>query len=629
MKLTDVRKKFLHFFASHDHRVVQSSSLIPQNDPTVLLTTAGMQQFKPYMLGEKDAQQDFRARRLASVQKCFRTSDIAEVGDTTHLTFFEMLGNFSIGDYFKKDAIALAWEFATTVVHLHPNRLWATYYHAEAGHNRKKASVPSDLETAKLWQAFLPKERIAGFGMDANFWGPPGKTGPCGPCTELHFDRTGQPCDRGAKCLPNCACGRFVEIWNVVLMQFEKTDAGEYRELSQKNIDTGMGLERLAMVLQGKESVFQTDAFTGIIAAITADPRFGSTAEALEDARRERIASDHLKSAAFLRADEVRFSNKEQGYILRRVFRRACDQYLHPGMQFAPVLDAIIREYGEAYPELAEKRAAILEDFQKEYANYEKVRLMDVQKLVKQLPKDSILETTPAEAPASLVTSGAGDPNLPGPSHIRITGAGAVQLFTTYGTSLDQLRSKGFVFDDAEFEAALEEHRGVSRAGAVAKFGGHGLNSASLSEEERQVMTRLHTATHLLHQALRDVLGPDVHQDGSDINPERLRFDFTYPEKLSAEQVLKVESIVNAKIAEDLPVTWKEMPLKEAQASGALAFFKEKYPETVKVYSVGDYSKEFCGGPHVTHTGELKSFKIVSEKSVSAGIRRIKATVGE
>ncbi len=614
MKLKDIRKKFLHFFAAHKHVVVASSSLIPQNDPTVLLTTAGMQQFKPYMLGEKNPEKDFQSRRLTSVQKCFRTSDVLEVGDATHLTFFEMLGNFSVGDYFKKEAIAFAWEFVTKVVQLHPNRLWATFYHADAVHGRKKVSVPSDLESAKLWQKFLPKERIAGFGMDANFWGPPGKAGPCGPSTEIHYDRTGQPCDKGAKCLPNCECGRFVEIWNLVLMEFEKTDAGEYRELPQKNIDTGMGLERLAMVLQDKASVFQTDAFTGIIAAVEADDRFGQTAEPLEDARRLRIASDHFKSATFLRADEVRFSNKEQGYVLRRVFRRACDQYLHPGMHFAPVVDAIIHEYGEAYPELKEKRSAILEDFQKEYTNYEKVRLMDVQKLIKQLPKEDVLSQ---------------QEELAGPSAIRISGKAAVQLFTTYGTSVDQLRSKGFVFDDAEFEAALEEHRGVSRAGAVAKFGGHGLNSASLGDEERATMTRLHTATHLLQQALRDVLGNDVHQDGSDINPERLRFDFTFPTKLTAEQILQVEAIVNAKIADDLPVTKEEMSFEEAKAAGALAFFKEKYPEKVTVYSVGNYSKELCGGPHVTHTGELKSFKIVSEKSASAGIRRIKATVGK
>ncbi len=613
MHLKDIRQKFLTYFKDHQHVVVPSSSLIPMGDPTVLLTTAGMQQFKPYFMGEKDPDLDFHSRRLTSVQKSFRTSDITEVGDETHLTFFEMLGNFSVGDYFKKEAIGYAWEFMTKIIHVDTTTLWATYYHAEVNHGHKKGSVPSDLESAKLWAQFLPKERIVGFGIQDNFWGPPGKTGPCGPCTELHVDRTGTPCSLGERCVPNCACGRFVEVWNLVLMQYEKTVAGEFKDLPSKNIDTGMGLERLAMVLQDKTSVFQTDAFTDIIDTIKKDERFGTTGDELEDSRRLRIASDHLKSAVFLRADEVRFSNKEQGYILRRVFRRACDQYLHPGFRFEPVVDAILTQYGHVYPELKEKRAGILEDFAKEYVNYEKVRLMDIDKLVKQLPPEHVLSQQ--------------DEPL-GVSKIRITGKAAVQLFTTYGTSIDQLRNKGFVFDDAEFEAALDEHRSVSRAGATAKFGGHGLNSASLGEDERQVMTRLHTATHLLHQALHDVLGPGVKQDGSDINAERLRFDFTYPAKLTPEQLMQVEAIVNAKIVEDLPVTVQEMPIKDALATGAKAFFKEKYPEKVTVYSIGNYSKELCGGPHVTHTGELKSFKIVSEKSVSAGIRRIKAVVG-
>jgi alanyl-tRNA synthetase len=614
MHLKDIRAKFLQFFTSQKHIAVRSSSLIPVNDPSVLLTTAGMQQFKPYFLGERNAVQDFKAKRFTSVQKCFRTSDITEVGDATHLTFFEMLGNFSVGDYFKKEAIDFAWEFSTKVVHLHPERLWATYYHAEATRGKKNTGIPSDTESVKFWQTHLPKERIAGFGHEDNFWGPPGKSGPCGPSTELHYDRTGKPCDLGAKCIPNCDCGRFVEIWNLVLMQYQKTETGEFRELPSKNIDTGMGLERLAMVLQNKQSVFQTEAFSHIIETIQKDPRFESTGEVLEDERRLRIASDHFKAAMFLRADEVRFSNKEQGYILRRVFRRACDQYLHPGCAFEPVIDAVIHEYGVAYPELNEKRAAILEDFQKEYVNYEKVRMLDINKLAKQLPKEDILSQQEEQQ---------------GVSKIHITGKAAVQLFTTYGSTFDQLKQKGFSFDDAEVEAELDKHRETSRAGATAKFGGHGLNSATLTDDERNVMTRLHTATHLLHQALRDVLGNEVHQDGSDINPERLRFDFTYPEKLTAEQILKVESIVNTKIAEDLTVTKQELPLKEALASGAMAFFKEKYPEQVTVYSVGDYSKELCGGPHVEHTGELGSFKIISEKSVSAGIRRIKATVGE
>jgi alanyl-tRNA synthetase len=368
------------------------------------------------------------------------------------------------------------------------------------------------------------------------------------------------------------------------------------------------------MVLQGKQSVYQTDAFNNITKVVQVDERFGMTGDEVEDIRRVRIVADHVKGSVFLRADEVRFSNKEQGYILRRIFRHACDQYLHPGFHLEKVVDAVIAEYGEAYPEIKSKRSAILKDFQKEYANYEKVRLMDIGKLIKQLPKEDVLQQT--------------EP-LAGPSATHITGRAAVQLFTTYGTPTDQLRQKGFVFDETEFEAELEKHRSLSRSGATAKFGGHGLNSTALSDDERIMITRLHTVTHLLQQALRDVLGPDIKQEGSDINPERLRFDFRYSDKLTPEQLLQVEAIVNAKISEDLSVTSKEMPVKEALESGALAFFKEKYPEKVTVYSIGNYSKEFCGGPHVTHTGEIGSFKIVAEKSTSVGVRRIKAEVGK
>ncbi|RJO59172.1 alanine--tRNA ligase [Candidatus Parcubacteria bacterium] len=610
MKLAEIRKKFLKFFASKKHALIASSTLVPLNDPTVLLTTAGMQQFKPYFLGERDPIKDLRSRRLASVQKCFRTSDINEVGDLTHLTFFEMLGNFSVGDYFKKEGIAYAWEFLTKTLKVPTQRLWATFFKGSPAGKKNKFSA--DQEAFEHWQKYLPKNKIAGFGPEENFWGPPGKTGPCGPCTEIHYDLTQTPCEKADACLPNCECGRFVEIWNLVFMEYFKSTSGEYSELPHKNIDTGMGLERLAMILQAKASVFQTEAFTKIIQKIETDPRFGLTGNSLEDSRRLRIASDHFKGAVFLRADEVRFSNKEQGYILRRIFRRACDQYLHPGMDLSRPVRAVVREYQEVYPDLANKQAEILADFQKEYLAYEKVRNLNLQVLLKQLPPEGILSQIASPE---------------GVSKIHITGKAAFQLFSTYGASIDQLKQKGFEFAEAEFELEMEKHRTVSRAGAESKFGGHGLNSAALSDVEREKITRLHTATHLLQQALRDVLGETVKQEGSDINPERLRFDFRFAEKLTPEQIAEVEEIVNEKIDGDLPVTFQEMPYADAIKSGALAFFKEKYPDPVKVYSVGDYSKELCGGPHVERTGQIGEFKILSEKSVSAGIRRIKATV--
>jgi len=611
MRLDDIRKKFLKYFKDQKHILVTSSSLIPQNDPTVLLTTAGMQQFKPYFTGERDSMIDFKTRRFASVQKCFRTSDINEVGDLDHLTFFEMLGNFSVGDYFKKEAIGYAWVFLTKEIKLGPERLWATYFNGQ-GRNSKRAKITSDKESLKFWQKFLPKNRICGFGEEANFWGPPGKTGPCGPCTEIHYDLTKKPCEKGEDCLPNCECGRFVEIWNLVLMQYEKTAEAEFVELPRKNIDTGMGLERLAMVINQKGNVFQTDAFSEIIKSIESDPRFGSTGNIAEDAKRLRIVVDHFKGTVFLRADEVRFSNKEQGYILRRIFRRACDQYLHPGMDFQKVFQVIISQLKNAYPELAEKKFEIISDCEKEYLNYEKVRNLNISVLLKQLPAQGILSQIASPE---------------GPSSIRITGQAAFQLFSTYGASIDQLKQKGFSFDEMEFEAEMEKHREVSRAGADSKFGGHGLNSAILTDEDRKKITRLHTATHLLQKALIETLGDSIQQEGSDISPERLRFDFKFPTKLTFAQIAKVETIVNEKIEQDLKVSFEEMAIDEALKSGALAFFKEKYPPKVKVYSIGDYSKEICAGPHVASTKELGYFKILSEKSVSAGIRRIKASL--
>ncbi|MFA6953230.1 MAG: alanine--tRNA ligase [Patescibacteria group bacterium] len=611
MHLEVIRKKFLKYFKRQKHVLILSSSLIPQNDSSVLLTTAGMQQLKPYFMGERDPLIDFKSKKFASVQKCFRTSDIQEVGDLSHLTFFEMLGNFSVADYFKKEAINFAWEFLIKELKMNPEFLWATYYNGLNSKSRK-SQIPADKDSIKYWQKNLPKNHIVGFIEKANFWGPPGKTGPCGPCSELHYDLTRTPCEKGKKCLPNCECGRYVEIWNLVFMQYQKTEAGDFVELPNKNIDTGMGLERLTMAINNKTSVFQTEAFEKIIGTVEADERFGSTGNQIEDAKRLRIAADHFKGTVFLRTDEVRFSNKEQGYIMRRIFRRACDQYLHPGPNLKAVIEVIINEFKEAYPELAQKSQDIIADCEKEYLAYEKVRNLNISTLLKQLPAEGILSQIPWPE---------------GPSSIQITGQAAFQLFSTFGASVDQLKQKGFVFDELEFEAEMQKHKSVSRAGVENKFGGHGLNSAVLTAEEKEKMTKLHTATHLLHKALREVLGDSVQQEGSDINPERLRFDFKHPEKLTAEEITEVENIVNEKIKEDLPVTFQEMPMAEALKTGALAFFKEKYPESVKVYSIGDFSKELCGGPHVEHTKELGEFKILSEKSVSAGIRRIKATV--
>lgn len=607
MHAADIREKFLHYFAKKKHARVPSSSLIPNNDPTVLLTTAGMQQFLPYFLGEADPQKDFKALAATSVQKCFRTSDIDSVGDTTHLTFFEMLGNFSFGDYFKEGAIDHAFTFLTKELKLSGDKIWATVFSGddEAG------GVARDDEAIGFWRKYLPRERIAAFGRDANWWGPPGASGPCGPCSEAHYDLTGVACDKGADCKPNCDCGRFVEIWNLVFMQYHQDTKKNLKPLEKGQIDTGMGLERVTTILQNKPSIFETDLFEPLMAKLRADEAYR-----FEDVdRRIRIVADHLRGSIFLLADGVLFSNKEQGYILRRIFRRALDQFNELPQTLAPYVELLVKQYHEVYPELQQRQQSIIESMDGEIASYRKIVELKVEKVYKKVAK---------EKPAGEATD-----TLAGPSGRTITADEAFQLFSTYGLSLNRLKEEGYVFDEKEFTVKVEEHRAKSREGAVKKFGGHGISDESQWDpEELAKMKTYHTATHLVHEALHQVLGEHVRQEGSDINPERLRFDFRHPDKLTDEQKKRVEDMVNEQIRASLPVTHEQMTFDEAVAIGARAFFKEKYPEKVTVYSIGDFSKEICGGPHVSNTSDIKgTFKIQSEKSVAAGIRRIKAVV--
>ncbi len=603
MKTEQIRKKFLTFFEKHKHTIIESSSLWPQDDPSVLLTTAGMQQLKPYFMGEKDPETDFHARRLASVQRCFRTSDIDSVGDSTHSTFFEMLGNFSLNDYFKEEAITLAWNFLTKRLKLDANRLWVTYFSGDGG-------IAADTETAKLWEQYLPAQRIIASGRADNWWGPTGDSGPCGPSSEIHYD-IGGPDASTPDDVPNSGSDRFIEIWNLVFTEYHMSTSGKLKQLETKNIDTGMGLERLAMILQKKRALGDIDVNASIISVVTSDEHFGSTTPA-EDIWRSRIVADHIKGAVFLLADGIVFSNKEQGYILRRIFRRALDQYLQPHYDIGKLVDAVIDVYGSHYPIIQQKRGEIVQHMETELASYQKVLELDVDEVVKKISHQGFGKEMESHGT---------------PSTRSISAHDAFVLYSTYGLSSDRLKRKGYAFDDEEFQKLVAKHQEQSRAASQSKFGGHGLNSSELSEEDRQKMTRLHTATHLLHQALRQVLGEHVRQQGSDINPERLRFDFEHPAKMTDDQIQAVEDLVNEQIAKDLPVTKKQMPYDEAMQSGALAFFKEKYGEMVTVYSIGDFSKELCGGPHVEHTGELGTFKIQSEKSSSAAIRRIKATL--
>lgn len=602
MTAHQIREHFTKFFVKEDHKAWPSSSLLPDNDPSVLLTTAGMQQFKPFFLGELDPVKQFGAKRVTTIQKCFRTSDIDEVGDLSHLTFFEMLGNFSFADYGKKEAISLAWEFMTKVMHLDEDRLWVTVF---AGDD----DVPGDTEAAKEWQHLLPKERIVTLGREHNFWGPPGASGTCGPSTEIHWQL-----DPAISGTPKDQPENFLEIWNLVFTEYFSDKNKKLKKLPHLNIDTGMGLERLAMVVQKKDNIFATDLYQSILHLIQHQPDFGSSDEPLVDARRARIVADHLRGAAFLLADGVTFSNKEQGYILRRIVRRAADQYLTAEFTFDPIVNEIVGLFGSTYPELVKMETIIRHNLNAELEAYRKILCLDVKAIVEKMRKGSA-EVIPRE----------------GMSHQSLTPTEAFTLYATHGITLDRLERLGFTFERRAVEAKISDHQELSRTGAKAKFGGHGLahgpDTAGMTPEDIAKITRLHTATHLLHAALRKTLGDNVRQNGSDINPERLRFDFSFDRKLTDEEKKKVEDLVNDKITADLPVSFAMMPYADAIAAGALAFFKEKYNSEVKVYSMGDFSKELCGGPHVEHTSQVGKFTLESEKSIGTGLRRIKAVL--
>lgn len=608
MDARHIRQEFIKYFSQHGHRVWASASLVPDNDPSVLLTTAGMQQFKPYFLGQRDPQEDFKSRQLITIQKCFRTSDIDGVGDTSHLTFFEMLGNFSFGQYWKPEAIAWAWEFLTKTMHLSADRLWVTIYGGDQ-------NVPRDKEAEQIWLKYVPAGRIIACGRADNFWGPPGATGPCGPCSEIHWQLTdrpqGQPNDQGPG---------FVEIWNLVFMEYNLDHQGKLSALPQQNIDTGLGLERLAMITQKQPHIFATDIFRPLLDIISKTPGFGDSVQPEVNERRARIVADHIRAACFLLADGVRFSNKDQGYILRRLVRRAADQFLVMEFNFDLVVRAVIEHFGPVYPEIKVAEHQILENLNAELENYRKVLALSIYDIAKKMHfSDEAINKISATN------------NSSGASHIAITADEAFNVAATHGISLDRLERLGFLFDKQAVEIMFTKHRAISRAGQKKKFGGHGINDLNtdieLSDDDRQKMTRLHTSTHLLHAALRDILGAEIRQQGSDINPERLRFDFSFHRALTDDEKKSVEMMVNQHISENLAVEKISMPLKEALKSGALAFFREKYSDQVTVYSIGQVSKELCAGPHVTNTSAIGHFRLINEQSIGRGLRRIKAVV--
>lgn len=588
----ELRSMYIEFFKSKEHKEISGKSLIPENDPTVLFTTAGMHPLVPYISGEEHPQ----GKRLTDFQKCIRTGDIEEVGDSSHLTFFEMLGNWSLGDYFKKEAIQFSFEFLTGADYLNipVDTLSVTVF---AGDEQ----VPRDTESAAIWEACgIPKERIYFLPREDNWWGPAGETGPCGPDSEMFID-TGKPAC-GERCKPGCHCGKYVEIWNDVFMQYHKNKEGAYTPLARHCVDTGMGIERTVAMLQGKKSVYETEIFTPLIKTIETLSQYTYGTDEEKDIS-VRIICDHVRAATFILGDPktVTPSNVGAGYVLRRLIRRAVRHGKKLGIE-GPFLTSpartVIAQYQSAYPELKEKEAGIateleaeekkfLETLKKGEAEYEKMK-----------------------------------PNLlKNPKKI-IPGRLAFKLYDTYGFPIELTeelaRESGLTVDKEEFDAAFKKHQELSRSGSEQIFKG------GLADHSEQT-TAYHTATHLLHKALRMVLGDHVAQKGSNITAERLRFDFSHPQPMSAEEKAAVERIVNEQIQADLPVTMEIMPLEEAKKSGAMALFGEKYEETVKVYSIGAFSKEVCGGPHVTHTGILGHFSIQKEQSSSAGIRRIRA----
>jgi alanyl-tRNA synthetase len=565
MSSNELRKKFLNFFKKKGHTIVPSSSLIP-TDPSVLFTTAGMQQFKPYYLGEPCP----FGPNVASCQKCFRTSDIDEVGDERHLTFFEMLGNFSFGGYFKEEAIKFAFEFLFEELKLPLSNATFTVFEGDE-------EVPEDRESFEIWQKLgISKDKIKKCSREDNFWGPTGLEGPCGPTTEIHIDG--------------------IEVWNLVFNEYYKDREGKLTPLKQKGVDTGMGLERLAMVVQNKSSVFETDLFEPILRVLSTS----NIEHRTSNIRSQRIIADHIKGSVFLISEGILPSNVERGYVLRRILRRAI---LHskilnlPKNSLIEAAKKVIEIYKSVYPEVLSNQADILTVIEGEREKFEKTLDEGLKKF----------EVMFREGKFNLLSG---------------SGIAAFDLYQSYGFPLEltqeMVKEKGGVLNVEEFKEALRKHQEISRVGAEKKFGGLGV----ITDYN---MVKLHTATHLLHAALREILGEKVKQMGSDITPERLRFDFSFDRKLTEEEIKKVEDLVNQKIKEDLEVKKEEMSLKEALKSGALAFFKEKYPERVTVYTIGNFSKEICAGPHVKRTSELGKFKILKEESAGAGIRRIRA----
>jgi alanyl-tRNA synthetase len=586
MNASELRETFQRFFEGRGHQRIRSASLLPENDPTVLFTTAGMHPLVPFLLGEPHP----LGRRLVGVQRCIRTDDIDEVGDTSHLTFFEMLGNWSLGDYFRSEALAWSYEFLIDALGIDPSRLSVTVFAGDA-------DAPRDEASAAIWRSLgIPDARIHFLPKADNWWGPVGATGPCGPDSEIFYD-TGKADHPG--CRPGCSCGKWFEIWNNVFMAYRKSADGRYERLEQRNVDTGMGIERTVAALQGCDDVFRIEGFRPIIGHLeqVAGRPYAECPKPF------RVIADHLRAATFAIADGANPSNVEAGYVVRRLIRRAVRQGRELGIpdHFCADLSGVVVDlFRHAYPELEQHRAPIREEIEREELRFGETldrAMIEYRKVADGVKAAS--ETT-------------------------ISADHAFNLFETFGLPLpftvELAREDGLTVDEAGFENRFREHQERSRRGTEQKFAG-GLADHSVE------VARLHTATHLLQAALRRVLGPTVQQKGSNITAERLRFDFASPARLTPDQVAQVESLVNEQIARDVSVSFAVMSMEQALGQGALAFFGERYGHAVKVYTIGDFSKEVCGGPHAARTGELGRFKITQQQQIGRGIQRVRAVL--
>jgi alanyl-tRNA synthetase len=601
MNANELRSKYIEFFKSKHHTQIQGKSLLPDNDPTVLFTTAGMHPLVPYLLGQEHP----GGTRLVDYQKCIRTGDIDSVGDPSHLTFFEMLGNWSLGDYFKEEAIQMSFEFLTSPewLGIPVEKLGVTVFEGDE-------TVPRDEESAALWRSLgIPKDRIRYRPRSDNWWGPAGSTGPCGPDSEMFYDFGKEPC--GPDCGPGCPCGKWLEIWNDVFMQYNKGADGAYEPLARTCVDTGMGIERTVTVLNGETSVYDTEIFAPAIKALGEESGYvyGSDGELDKSVR---IIVDHTRAAAFILGDPkaVSPSNVGAGYVLRRLIRRAVrhgrklvttvTNSENSGVPLSPIAAAIIDQFSASYPELNENRAFIIAELKREEEKFSETLHKGEKEFEKLLP--GLLKNP----------------------HKVMSGRLAFKLYDTFGFPIEltaELAAEaGLSVNRDEFDEAFKKHQELSRASGEQVFKGGLIDSG-------EIATRYHSATHLLQKALRTVLGDHIAQKGSNITAERMRFDFSHDKPMTPEEILRVETIVNEQIRRDLPVTMAVMSLDEARASGAIALFGEKYESQVKVYTMGDFSKEVCGGPHVEHTGILGTFRIQKEQSSSAGVRRIRAVL--